>query len=434
MTRNWGRRMVGTLSAMALLVTAAACSGEPTPSASPEGTPTVSETFNPQAWSGSTVRLLRHSGYDADVMRQLFEGFTAETGIKVEMDEVPFANLRTKEVTELSTGLSTYDLMATPDYWLPEYTSASWVRALDDLIASPATLDPDFDIADISERLIGANVIEGATYALPWKFNTAVLAYRTDVFPEAPTDHATWLAGASAAQAAGLNLVGMSLGAANAPEFFLDLVIANGGSFLNEDATKAAFNTPEGLEAMEFLVELAGHSADGAVNRAWDESAQLMASGVTASEVVLSSVASNANTGQAEGKVGYAPLPPTATTATFMNTWGLLIPQSSQNPEAAFLLMQYLLSRDAVLQMAEGGGGSVVPARVSLLDELAGTFPSFPAQKTAAENGVIWPRTTKLDAARTALSTFVQEAALGTKTPAEALAAGEQAVNDALAG
>jgi multiple sugar transport system substrate-binding protein len=229
-----------------------------------------------------------------------------------------------------------------------------------------------------------------------------------------------------------MSLVGGSLGAANAPEYFLDLVVANGGAFLNEDGTEAAFNSPEGEEALEFLVELMSHSADGQVNRAWDESAQLMANGVTASDIVLSSVASTAASGAAEGKVAFTPLVPSDTTSSFMNTWGLLVPKASQNPEGAFLLMQFLLNKENVKGMAEGGGGSVVPARTSLLDELATTFPSFEAQKVAAENGTFWPKITTLDAARTAVATFVQQAVLGSLSVSEALDQAEDAVNAAL--
>ena len=421
------KRVIAAAGALAMAATLAGCASGSGPTSTSGG-----DSFDPKAWDGTTLHVLRHSGYDADVMQELFADFTDQTGIKVEMDQIPFSNLRTKEVTELSSGSTTYDLMATPDYWLAEYSSAGWLRALDDLMKNPATANPEFDLNDINDRLIEANVVDDKTYALPWKFNTAVLAYRTDVLPEAPTTYDDWLASADAADAAGMNLVGLSLGSANAPELFLDLVVANGGEFLNDDSTEAAFNSPEGKKALQFLVDLAGQSADGAVNRAWDESAQLMASGVTASDIVLSSVASTADTGSAEGKVAYAPIVPTDTTSSFMNTWGLMIPASSQHPEAAYLLMQYLLSKDSVAKMAEGGGGSVVPARDSLLNELTATFPSFTAQKTAAENGSLWPKITTLDAARTAIATPIQNAVLGTTSVDDALDEAEKAVNAAL--
>jgi len=422
------RKVVAAVGAVGIAAALVACGGS---GSEPESTGEAG-VFDPKAWEGSTVRVLRHSGYDADVMRSLFDEFTEWTGITVEMDEVPFGNLRTKEVTELSSGLSTYDLMATPDYWLAEYASADWLRPLDDLMTGTATADPDFDLEDITPRLIEANQVDGSTYALPWKFNTGVIAYRTDVFDEAPQTYEDWLAAADAAEAAGMSLIGGSLGAANAPEYFLDFVVANGGEFLNKDNTEAAFNSPEGKEALEFLVEIMGYSADGQVNRAWDESAQLMANGVTASDIVLSSVASTAASGAAEGKVAFTPLVPAATTSSFMNTWGLLIPKASQNPEGAFLLMQFLLNKENVKGMAEGGGGSVVPARQSLLDELSATFPSFEAQKTAAENGTFWPKITTLDAARTAVAPFVQQAVLGQLSVSDALAQAEDAVNAAI--
>lgn len=389
----------------------------------------VDGEFDPRAWEGTTLRVLRHSGYDADVMQDLFADFTAETGIEVEMEQVPFSNLRTKQVTELSTGTATYDLMAVPDYWLAEYAGAEWVRDLDPLMDGTATSQPDFDLEDINPRLLEANQVDGAQFALPWKFNTGLIAYRTDVFDAAPTTYEDWLAGAPAAEAAGLDLVGLSLGAASVSELYLGLLNSQGGSFLTEDDSAAAFNSPEGLEALEFLVELAGHSASGAINRAWDESAQLLAGGVTASDILLSSVAATANTGAAEGKVGYTQIVPAETSSALVNTWGLMIPSASANPEAAYQLLQFLLSTDSVRTMAEGGGGSVVPARDSLLTELTSTFPSFEAQQAAAGTASFSPQIPALDAVRKALAAPLQEAILGDIDPAEALAKAEEAVN-----
>lgn len=409
-----------------LLATGCGTGGSNAGSSSYEG------EFDAKAFAGQTVRVLRHSGNDAEVMQKQFDAFTAATGINVQMDQVPFSNLRTKEVTELSAASANYDLMSTTDYWLTEYAEAGWLEPLDDLIQGGTTADPEFDLKDIDESFLAANRVGDQTYALPWKFNTAVLAYRTDVFASAPKTFEEWIGAKDAAQAAGKDLVGLSLSTANAPELYLDFLVSNGGSFLNEDNAKAAFNSETGRKSLEQLVTLAKNSAAGAVNRAWEESAELMGAGATASEVVLSSGATKAGAGAAAGKVAYTPLVPEATSSNYISTWGLLMPKGSQHKEAAFLLMQYLLSKDVVAQMAEAGGGGVVPARTSILDKLTAKYPSFAAQKASVANAKAWPKITTLDAARTAMAEPLQNAVLGKASVEEALSKAEEAVNKAL--
>jgi multiple sugar transport system substrate-binding protein len=350
------------------------------------------------------------------------------------MDQVPFGELRTKEVTELSSRSSTYDLMTVPDYWLAQYVSAGWLQPITEYRENTSLNDPEANLDDIPDEFLEANVVDGELYALPWKFNTAVLAYRTDVFDSAPQTYEDWLAGVPRAEEQGMVNVGLSLGPENAPELFLNLVVANGGEFLTEDNSAAAFNSPEGAEALEFLVELSKNSADGAVNRAWDESAQLMAQGVTASDYLISSVTNVAASGEAEGKVGFAPLVPAETSSAFMNTWGLLVPSGSANPEAAYMLMQYLVSEDIVRTMAEGGAGSVVPVREALLTdaELNEQNPAFEALREVASNASLWPQIDTLDAARQAIASPVQRAVLGQLSVEEALAQAETGVNEAL--
>lgn len=425
--RRSTRFQLAALSLAGLLLTTGCGTG-----GSGAGSTSYEGEFNAKAFEGQTVRVLRHSGNDAEVMQKQFEAFTAATGIKVEMDNVPFSNLRTKEVTELSASSSTYDLMSTTDYWLTEYANAGWLEPLDDLIQGGTTADPEFDISDIDESFLTANEVNDQAYALPWKFNTAVLAYRTDVFPTAPKTFDEWIGAKDAAKAAGKDLVGLSLSTANAPELYLDFLVSNGGSFLNDDNTKAAFNSDAGRKSLEQLVSLSKNAAAGAVNRSWEESAELMGAGATASEVVLSSGATKAGSGAASGQVAYTPLVPAATSSNYISTWGLLMPKGSQHKEAAFLLMQYLLSKDVVTQMAEAGGGGVVPARTSVLDKLTAKYPSFAAQKASVANAKSWPKITTLDAARTAMAEPLQNAVLGTATVEEALSKAEEAVNKAL--
>ncbi|MCQ9186967.1 hypothetical protein KMT30_49595, partial [Streptomyces sp. IBSBF 2953] len=85
------------------------------------------------------------------------------------------------------------------------------------------------------------------------------------------------LAEAQAQTKDGITGLGLTLGKDAIAHFFADLIHSNGGEILAEDLTKSVFNSPEGVEAVEFLKSLIPYSADGYMTRHWPDSAALMA-------------------------------------------------------------------------------------------------------------------------------------------------------------
>lgn len=405
----------------------------------PGSTPSTDDVED-RPYAGTTVRFLRHAGYDADLMQAEFAQFTEETGIEVQMDTVPYSDLHSKEVVELSSGSGTYDLIAIPDFWVAEYGAAGWLQPLNAYLEGPDLLSDDFDLDDIPQPLQESNAVEGDQLALPWKFNTLTLFYRSDLVAEAPSDWSGWLATAEENTGDGSFGVGLSLAPADFSELFLDLVKLNGGEFLNEDNTEALFNSREGLKALEFLQQMLQYAPEGAVNRVWDDNAALMAQGVTATDLLIPYQASvvDAEDSLVQGKVAYATLPPAeagGTSTSKLNTWGLAISANAQNPEAAYLLLQHLLSPGVMGRITEDGGGSIVPARSSILSDpaLQEQFHSFAAAQKAAETAWSYPKIPNIAAIENILATTLQAVLVSSGDLQEALDTAAQQVNQELA-
>ena len=144
--------------------------------------------YDPQAFAGTELIMLRHTGYEADWMVEQFPGFEEETGIKVTMEQVAYSDLHDKVVVDLSSGSGSYDVIATPDFWVAEYAEGGWLVDLNQYINNPATYNPDFNFDDFPKSLVDAGSMNGEFYAFPWKFNGDILYYRTDLM-DAP---ATW--------------------------------------------------------------------------------------------------------------------------------------------------------------------------------------------------------------------------------------------------
>lgn len=120
------------------------------------------------------------------------------------------------------------------------------------------TATADFDKDDLLEVFTKTNEIEGETYAIPAYGTTQIMYYNKEVFKEAGIDateaFSSWenLAKASSEiKAKGTADSGHMImwGANN----LTDLALSNGGSYLSEDGKTATINSPEWVEAWEFV-------------------------------------------------------------------------------------------------------------------------------------------------------------------------------------
>lgn len=105
---------------------------------------------------------------------------------------------------------------------------------------------------------------QGVQYGLPGSFSVVVLFYNRDIFDAAgleyPDETWNWEDELSAAEALTDSANGV-WGDFQPIQFFefYKVLAQNGGSFFNADQTEATFNSPEGIEAAEWLVSKVGN-------------------------------------------------------------------------------------------------------------------------------------------------------------------------------
>ena len=113
------------------------------------------------------------------------------------------------------------------------------------------------------QSLLEAYSTDGTSFALPSSFSDVVLYYNADLFDAAgidyPTNDWTWADEKAAAET--LTDQAAGVWGDHQPISFYEyykVLAQNGGQFLNDDKTAVAFNTPEGVEAAEWLVNKSG--------------------------------------------------------------------------------------------------------------------------------------------------------------------------------
>ena len=395
------------------------------------------EQYDPMAYAGESLVMLRHTGYDADWMNEQFADFTKETGINVTMEQVAFSQLHDKIVVDLSAGSGSYDIIATPDYWLPEFTEGDWLADLRACIANPTAYNPTFDIDDIPQSLQEACSDGDKLVALPWKFNATILYYRSDLLPTPP---ATWddLLDLAKQNTGDVKGIGMSMSKTSLPDVYNSMLVAFGGKLLSDDAKTCLLDSPEALEALNFLIELNSYGVEGSLSRHWDESAVLLAQGNTMTEIMVNTQVGNVTDpekSQFPNDIAFAPLPEKVTRGAFMNTWTLAVTNGCETPEAGWALLQYLMSKEKLADLVEKTNGGIAPSRTSLLSDpqLSAKYPLFETMNATAEKGAFAaPKTSQWSTILEVLATHVQNALTGSEAPQAALDSAKKEIDAVL--
>ncbi|MBX2836573.1 MAG: extracellular solute-binding protein, partial [Gammaproteobacteria bacterium] len=105
-------------------------------------------------YSGTTlvVNFPAHPHYDA-VMKILPE-FTKETGIEVEVDQLPYLKMRERQTLELGQDEGDYDLIAYVVFSKADYVYADQLENLARYFMNPKLSDPTYDAGDLIDGYV----------------------------------------------------------------------------------------------------------------------------------------------------------------------------------------------------------------------------------------------------------------------------------------
>ncbi len=333
-------------------------------------------------YEGTTliVNFPAHPHYNA--VMEVLPQFTEETGIEVEVDMLPYLDMRERQTLELALDEGAYDLIAYVVFSKADYVYADQIHNLAPFFMNPRLVDPNYDASDLIDgyvQNIGVAGGErgylpgptGSLYGLPFGSETSVLYYRTDVFEEhgleVPETYDELLELACLIPELEPGMGGVASRAASGHQashaFLLHLAPLGGRVF--GDGWVPTINSPEGVAAAEALRTIVDCGPEGSSAFGPAEAANAFAQGQAA--MFLDSIAfaptfEDESRSQVVGNVGWAAHPVGTRAGSQTGGFGLAIPRNAAEPEAAFLLMQWLTSREGDLAVAMAGGN---PSRFS---------------------------------------------------------------------
>jgi multiple sugar transport system substrate-binding protein len=344
--------------------------------------------------------------------------------VTVKPDYVDYNNLNEKLTASIAGG-QPYDVMLMGIGWVPPFAAKG---VLADLGQDPAQLASQY-----YKPVVDAGVYDGKVYALPVMLDTRIGIYRKDLFaeagiPEPPKNFAemreygrrlTQRAPDGALVRSGLDVLSI-----DPRQAFETLLWANGGDLFTPDG-KPAFNSPQGVGALQFMVDVfqTDRSEDIGFTQPQSPLGNVMAQGRAAMMVghhnFWSEIERTAPDLIAQDKIGFFVIS-NERPAVFQGGTLATVAAQSRNPAAAKAFAEFLASEGPMLAANEQRGN--IPALRSLESSpyvqgnKAIQFAMANLDQAFSEGGV--PAWLEI---RGGFKAAIESALLGQKTPQRAL-------------
>lgn len=374
-----------------------------------------------------------------DYFDQLIADFEAENPeITIRWVDVPWGDMQSKILTAVSAGTAPDIVNLNPDFASQLASRNAWLE-----------LDDSVPLENQQQYLPGvwrANALDGKTFGLPWYLTTNVTIYNTDLLEQAgigepPT---TFDELATVAKQVKDTTGKYAFFITFVPEDSADALqsfVKMGVPLVNTDGS-AAFNTPEGKAVFQYWTDL---FIDGLLPRevltqGHRRAIELYQAGETAllatSPQFLDTVSKNAPTISAVSET--APQITGDTGAKNVAAMNLVIPQSTDQPEAALQFALYVTNSEN--QLAFSKAANVLPSTVdSLTDSYFANVPAnaspgdrarIVSASQMADAEVLIPAMEDIKLLQKIIYTNLQAAMLEQKTVDEAIADAEQEWNN----
>lgn len=353
------RRAITLMLALVAALAVAGCGGG---GDEESGTPT---TTDPAKVKG-TVRVIMEEVPDTDVVKSMLPAFKREyPGVSVEIEALPYDQMRDRVVSSFLAADPTYDLIIVDNPWMRDFVDGGFLAPLDKSIDGVK----GYDYEDFSKPLRDIAEVDGKTYGVPFYNYALALIYRKDLYKQAGLEPPTTLDELKAS-ADELNAGGRS-GIAMQPqrgykvfEEWGNYLFAAGGS-IQDESGKVTLDSPEARQALEKYIEI--YKADApknSLNWAFDEAQRAVASDKAAQLISYNWTLPSLNqTKSLKDQFGFAEVPGGK---AVLGAWYWSVPSNSATPDAAWSFVQWLTAKAQDKERVIKGGA---PTRDSVMDD-----------------------------------------------------------------
>lgn len=418
--------LTGALAASAIVLAGCAGQGGPAPiEATGEGDiPTDTE---------ATVRVLLETVPDSDIVIDMVDEFNeVYPDITLEIDQLPFDQMRDRLIASFQAPDPTYDLIVVDNPWMVDFAQAGFLQPLDARIDGATDYEPD----DFFDPLVDITTVDEVRYAVPFYNYALGFIYRTDLMeevgaapPETLDDLVSTVQELNTPEHAGIAMQPQR--GYKIFEEWANWLFAAGGS-IYDDEGNVTLDTPEAKRALEAYIEAYETAApENSLNWAVDDAVRSVSSGGAASLITYNWNLPVLNdpdgaAGDLAGKFALAPMPGGKQA---LGAWSWAIPVNSAAPDAAWAFISWVTSPETDVERVIAGGAAIREATLEeprVLEEGYGA-DYYEAVKTILSDAAPLSEGPSGEEFIQDVGTELNKAVAGTASVDEALAAAQAA-------
>ena len=313
-------------------------------------------------FEGVTLSVLMEGHPTTDAVQAMLPDFEEMTGITVEMEVVPEADVTSKMLLEMSTASGRYDVVENNIIFIPGFAENDYIIPFDPYLEQFSDI---FDRDDFVPGYFGTNLLDGQVWGLPVFGESSFVMYRTDLYEqhgleppatfEAMRESARVIHEATDGEIVGITMRGLQ--GIQSVYIWAAYLWGHGGSFLDADGN-SNLATPEAIRATEeFASVLNSYGPVGVANYGWEENRLLFQQGkaaLTLDATVNGAYNEDPSVSEVVGKVGYLPVPQIEGEvmggSSSLGVHSLYIPSASKNPAAAALFVIWMTAPEQQLR------------------------------------------------------------------------------------
>ena len=259
-------------------------------------------------------------------------------GVTVKVTPVAWDVAHDKLITSVAGG-KTPDISQMGTTWMGEFAKTGSLEEVPD----------DIDVGGTFEGARNTAIVDGTTYGVPWYVETRVLYYRKDIADKAgitdpPANWDELHAMAQALKEKGGAKYGISLAPNNWQEL-MPFIWQKGGEVVDEDG-QFTFDTPEVVDALKYEQSF---FQEGLTSPSVPEGFDVTQGFIAGTHPMFfsgpwhMSLIEDQGGADIRGKWAIAPMPKEETGTSFVGGSDLVVFKNSENKDAAWQFVQYLL-------------------------------------------------------------------------------------------
>ncbi len=452
------RKLFPALSLALATVLLAACGGTaassgsaaaPAPSASAAGSASAAPA-GAKPYEGTTITVLCEGHPSSNAYDKLKTQFEEETGIKVNLEIIPYEELPQKVLLGFSQKSTDYDMVMNDRLSVQGYIDNGYIVPLDDYMANPA-LNQYYNAEDFVPAYRDSLIYDGKTYGFPVYGESSFLMYRKDLFEEyglTPPTTMTELENCAKTiyegtngEVAGITMRGQQ--GIHAVFTWSAFLWGYGGRYFNDDG-KLELDSPEAIAGTQMYVDLLNnYGPAGYSNFGWQENRLLFQQGkaaMTIDATVNGAFCEDPNESEIVGKVGYAPVPAETTDgyggpgAFAVHGFYINSAVEDRQKEAAFLFGSWATSakvqEEGFKVEPHSGLTSVSAMESDAFREKYGAFSDAMIKALDTANPNYIPTVAEANEIINKVGTALSQCLAGSQTPEQALTAVTKDIND----